>query len=523
MKLSKSRLERIRECVHAKVEFTSAINIPLLQTLIVKKLILILPLIVALLIPTMVFAQDHISGYDTTKTSQITLNFADSTVSGSLIIDGKTISLENPTVITRDDRKYIVDDTREIKILVKEKDSKYLILSKYNDGNTEQIHRYIIYEKQHTVKTAPIISETRTVETPQQETLQQSSVPAQVNTEHSQLVLDLKLAQQAEQKHRERLQKLEEQESLKPTSESILAAYEQSKIPTGMTLVTEEPPVPDTAEASAPKVLQTGQMQIFPDIPHHVLINDALKFSLLVTDSSKANYDVGYKSFVGNKLDAAQVTGDVLNPHGEIIKSFSGETVDGIYSTSNAWLVPDNTSTRGEYKVKVEITFEDMTPGSIEKGFYVFPRGDDNPYMYTLEVERLGIEEFEMAFDKWNDKYTNDTTPKLFQPRIIDINIALDALNEVKNEENLNKEDIIATAIDDFLKGAFKKLTNEGKTDEEQSKKVKRDIGVKEYNLFVYPFVAKMEIEYDKVMNHDMNATAISDNPEVTQNPLKSC
>ena len=175
------------------------------------------------------------------------------------------------------------------------------------------------------------------------------------------------------------MKKIAEEEAKKTfgdkTSQSILDEFNKSQVKTGMALVVPEKIEED--EVNTESVVENQvKIKTFLSIPHHQEWNRVLIWDVLVTDDSGHRYDTTYNEYVGNALSDVKVSGTIKNPSDTIIQSFNG-TTDRSGKYLGTFLIPDQSTTRGEYVISVDVvkTLDDNTDATSSNsgGFSVFP------------------------------------------------------------------------------------------------------------------------------------------------------
>ena len=151
------------------------------------------------------------------------------------------------------------------------------------------------------------------------------------------------------------------------TAESILADWEKSKEITGTGLITndEEAEIILQIIESKPITIET-----FFSVPFHVEWRHELKWDILVTDDSKINTHSDY-GWIGNVQPDSIVTGTIQDIDGNTIYAFNGITDNYGYYVGS-FIIPDNISTRDEYTITADITFEDSI-STVTDVFFVVP------------------------------------------------------------------------------------------------------------------------------------------------------
>ena len=313
--------------------------------------------------------------------SEISLMFSDGRVSGTLTIDNNTnssITLDDLKVIERHDRFYIFDKQNNLKIFSKQiSDEKYIILVKL--GSDTKL-RFITNSDNQNKNTGQ--RNLFDAMNEKQAQLDAESKSSKISFKEQQLQEKEKKLEDALKKHKDIQKKISEQEKdvsdTKKTKEKILEDYEKSKITTGMDLVTkdtntkeEKKKITDTANT----VSKDKKIKSFISAPHNVEWKKELRYDVLVTDDSGHRYNPDYKSYVGNELEDAVVSGKIINSLKKIIHKFNGTTnSNGIYF--DKFLIPDNSDTSGKYTITVDavITFKDKTiaKSNTSKTFFVF-------------------------------------------------------------------------------------------------------------------------------------------------------
>ena len=313
--------------------------------------------------------------YGTSKNSEITLIFSNSTASGNLIFENKSLDFEDSLVIQRNDRTIIIDKQNDLRILTKKLTSEKNIIIVKLDTDTKI--RFITDSKKLPPKQYDFFEELK----------KQAELNVIANSQPSddpQLKLlntdEARFAQEQEAKINANFENTEK------ATQSILDAYARYKNPDLQPAVETNTPRPSVT--ILPPVTSSSndeKIEAHLAVPLKVEWKKLLRFEILVTDGASLKYDTRYKEYVGNTITTGvTITGKITNPSGLILKEFNGTSdSNGLYS--NSYIVPDHSSTRGAYTVhaKIEKTFDN---NRIEKAqtsqiFYVFALGSsfNNP------------------------------------------------------------------------------------------------------------------------------------------------
>lgn len=312
---------------------------------------------------------------------KIKLFFSDGIVKGSLINNDQIINLDNIKVIERRDRVYIIDKENNLKIFSKKiSDDKHIVLVKTNDGKKLRF----ITDSDNKNKNIGQRNLLNAME--EKQTQLKNTESKELSFREQQLLEKQKKLEESLKKFQGRQNKINEQKEDLPnsekTKESILKDFEKSKTNTGMQLVT-----PDKKEEkkTTKTVSKTSKDKIkaFLSVPPNVTWKKELKYDVLVTDDSGHRYNANYKTYVGNEIENAVVSGKITNPSGKTIHQFNG-TTDFNGKFFDKFLVPDNSITRGEYTVSVNAvnTFKDKSTAEVKtnKAFFVFPISKSSNY-----------------------------------------------------------------------------------------------------------------------------------------------
>lgn len=309
--------------------------------------------------------------------TEISLIFSDGKASGNIILDKQTITLNDINIIEKNDRIYIIDKQNDLKIFSKQITSdKYLIIVKINSNDVQTKLRFIANSENINKNT----SQRNLFDAMEENTLEIQKEKLNNLTEKELRLLEKQKAIDSALKlHEDRLANIAAADANKPhgekTSQSILDAWEKYKEITGMALVIPEK-TEEKVKKIGPVVVNHIGIESFLSIPHHQEWKKVLRYSVLVTDDSGHRYNLSYNEFVGNKLSDVSISGTIKDPDSTTIQSFNGTTdVSGEYLGN--FLIPDQSTTRGEYVISVDAvkTFSDnATSTSSNSGvFFVFP------------------------------------------------------------------------------------------------------------------------------------------------------
>ena len=309
--------------------------------------------------------------------TEISLIFSDGKASGNIILDKQTITLNDINIIEKNDRIYIIDKQNDLKIFSKQITSdKYLILIKINSNDVQTKLKFVANSENINKNT----SQRNLFDAMEQNTLAIQKEKSNNLTEKELRLLEKQKAIDTALKiHEDRLANIAAAEAKKThgekTSQSILDAWLKSKESTGMALVIPEK-TEEKVKKIGPVVVNHIGIEAFLSIPHYQEWKKVLRYSILVTDDSGHRYDPSYKEYIGNKLSDVSISGTIKDPDSTTIQSFNG-TTDSSGEYLGTFLIPDRSTTRGEYMISVDAvkTFSDnATSTSSNSGiFFVFP------------------------------------------------------------------------------------------------------------------------------------------------------
>jgi len=292
-------------------------------------------------------------------------------------LEDHIINLIDVKVIERSDRLFIFDKQNGLKILSKQLSSnKYLIIVKINSEDIQTKLRFIADSESENKNTG----QRNLFDAMQQKMLDNQKKELDTMTPAELKLLAKQKAIDAALKVRDdRLAKIAEEESkisndvLDP--KKILEEYRkfQALAGSGPGLLLEE----DIEDAKKVDVsVNYVNIQTFLSIPHHQEWKKVLRYTVIVTDDVGRQYHPIYKGYVGNPMSDVQISGTVKNPTNNVLQTFSG-TTDNSGEYLGTFLIPDQSTTRGEYVISVYAvkTFkDDSTATSSNDGiFYVFP------------------------------------------------------------------------------------------------------------------------------------------------------
>jgi hypothetical protein len=333
------------------------------------------------------------------------LEFSDGKVSGTITLEDHTINLSDVKVIERKDRLLIVDKQNDLKILSKQLSSnKYIIIVKINSEDIQTKLRFIANSDSANMNTG----QRNLFDAMQQKTLEDQKkeldtmTPAELKFLAKQKAIDAALKVRDE-----RLAKIAEEESkisgdvLDP--KKILEEFRkfQALKSRGPGLLLED----EIKEVKKVDVVANYvDIKTFLSIPHHQEWKKELRYTVIVTDDVGRQYHPIYKDYVGNPMSDVQISGTIKNPTNDIIHSFSG-TTDNSGEYLGTFLIPDQSTTRGEYGISVDAvkTFKDnSTATSSNDGiFFVFPRtgSSGNPPIADAGPDQTVDEELGVILD----------------------------------------------------------------------------------------------------------------------------
>jgi len=308
--------------------------------------------------------------------NEISLNFSDGNVSGTITLEDYTINLSDVKVIEKRDRLLIVDKQNDLKILSKQLSSdKYLVLVKINSEDVQTKLRFV---------TSSESIQKNTGQRNLFDAMEQNIPDEQKENPNSMTYRELQLLEKQEaldaalKVRDDRLARMAADETAKEetgqTAKDIIAEYRKAQVSTGMGLVPQEE-IEEVDEVEE-VVVNHFEIKTFLSIPHNQEWKKVLRFTVLVTDDLGHRYDSSYQEFIGNELSDVEISGTIKDPTSVLIDSFNG-TTDGSGEYLGTYLIPDRSSTNGEYVISVDAvkTFKDDTIAmSSNLGtFFVFP------------------------------------------------------------------------------------------------------------------------------------------------------
>ena len=308
--------------------------------------------------------------------NEISLKFSDGKVSGVITLEEHTINLSDVKVIERNDRLFIFDKQNDLKILSKQLSSnKYIIIVKINSEDIQTKLRFIANSESVNENTG----QRNLFDAMEQKMLEDQKKELDTMTPAELQILAKQKAIDAALKVRdERLAKIAEDESKESDyvrdPKTILEEYRKSLVKTGPELLLKDE-IKEVKKVDV--VVNHVKTQMFLSIPHHQEWKKVLRFTVIVTDDLGRQYHPIYKDYVGNPMSDVQISGTIKDPSNNILQTFSG-TTDNSGEYLGTFLIPDQSTTRGEYGISVDAvkTFKDnATATSSNDGiFFVFPR-----------------------------------------------------------------------------------------------------------------------------------------------------
>jgi len=310
--------------------------------------------------------------------NEISLKFSDGKVSGVITLEGHTINLSDVKVIERHDRLFIVDKQNGLKILSKQLSSNnYLIIVKINSEDIQTKLRFIANSESVNKNTGQRnlfdAMEQKMLDNQKKEL--DTMTPAELKFLAKQKAIDAALKVRDE-----RLAKIAEEKSkisddvLDP--KKILEEFRkfQALKSRGPELLLKDE-IKEVKKVDV--VVNHVNIKTFLSIPHHQEWKKVLRFTVIVTDDVGRQYHLTYKDYVGNPMSDVQISGTIKNPTNNVLQTFSG-TTDNSGEYLGTFLIPDQSTTRGEYGISVYAvkTFKDdsTTTSSNDGIFFVFPR-----------------------------------------------------------------------------------------------------------------------------------------------------
>ena len=312
-------------------------------------------------------------GYD------ISLVLDNNKVSGIITSEKHTINFDNVKIIERKSGFLIINN--DLKILTKQINSeKYLVLVKINSEDIQTKFRFIAISEHNTHKNTTQRNLFDAMKYKQTEEYKEKI--DNMTFKELELLEKQKEIDDALKVHEDRLKKIAKEEANKPhgdkTSQSILDEWKKFQIKTGTDLVVKEK-TKEIKQKEKKAVSKHDEIKVFLSVPHHQEWKKTLRYNILVTDDSGHRYDSSYDEYVGNKLSNVTITGKIKNPTGSTIQSFNG-TSNGSGEYLGTFLIPDKSTTRGEYVIAVDAvkTFDDKTTAksSTSDTFFVFASSD---------------------------------------------------------------------------------------------------------------------------------------------------
>ncbi len=305
---------------------------------------------------------------------KISLMFNDGMVQGTINNSDKIINLDDIKIIDRHDRFYIFDKDNNLKIFSKQlgNTDKYLVLVKiYPDTKLRFITE--TNESKKNLDQRNLLDAMNQKQSQSEEIESEKSFKEQqLQKKHNKLERQLeKLQNNSQQTTKQEKQVLNSEK----TKEQIIADFERSKRITGMTLVENKDTETTTTSKRETATVPDKAIELFLSVPHNVLWENELRYTILVTDGSGHRYNLDYGDYTGNEIEDANITGQITDPSGEILQNFNGTTnSQGTYF--NKFIIPDRSTTIGEYTVSVQVanTFKDGTvvESDASETFFVF-------------------------------------------------------------------------------------------------------------------------------------------------------
>ncbi len=274
---------------------------------------------------------------------KISLTFNDSVVSGTINNNDDIISFDNIKVIDRRDRFYIFDKDNNLKIFSKQiNENKYLVLVKYSDTK----FRFITNIDEPNVKEQRVITGQRNLLETINELEKESK---ELSWKEQQLLKKQKLIKSALEQRELDIKNLIGSNYKKDfgtlSKEDILNKYSKYKTQTNTAAT-------NTTTNTNNRIISENNIQSFLSVPINIEWRKELKFTVLITDDIKQTYNTNYNSWIGNKLNDVTITGKITSPSNDILYTFNGTTnSNGGYS--NKFLIPERSTTRGEYTVSI--------------------------------------------------------------------------------------------------------------------------------------------------------------------------
>lgn len=286
--------------------------------------------------------------------TKINLIFSDGVVTGKILYQNNSIIIsENSKVIQKENRVLIFDRENNLKMFFRQlTDEKYFIILKIDDIRI----RFIGIEDR--------------VITQQRNLFEEMKSKQEVKEKTPKELQFLEKQKKAQKEFEMKLKRLENKQDNVTTGDSILTDYEKAKEQTGMGLVIDPKTI---IKKNLPVPIKEKKIEVFLSVPHMTAWKEKLKYDVLVTDDAAQRYDSTYKAYIGDALKDVKVVGKILNPSGKVLQKVTG-TTDKNGKYFGEYIIPDNSSTKGEYQLVVTATYtlnDKILKSDVSKVFFI--------------------------------------------------------------------------------------------------------------------------------------------------------